>query len=287
MHILNLGAGVQSTTLYLMFMRGEIRPQIDCAIFADTQEEPAAVYQHLKWLQSLNGPPILVRTAGRLGDDLIAGRRTNGQGKNRFATIPAFTMGEDGNRGGMQMRQCSRDYKTAVIDLAIRRELLNLAPRHRVSKTLAMFQYLGISFDEGGRARRIQSLFAKKQKWSTPVFPLIERFMTRADCLTWLAKYGNVPHQTPRSACVFCPYHTDSEWNRIKSEDPEGWQRAIEIDRALRIDGTAAKRGLDGKLYLHRSCKPLDLVQLDTRPTARDLQMPMSFYQECEGVCGV
>lgn len=37
-HILNLGAGVQSTALYLMSMRGEA-PKFDCAIFADTQEE--------------------------------------------------------------------------------------------------------------------------------------------------------------------------------------------------------------------------------------------------------
>ena len=45
LHILNLGAGVQSTTLYLMFMRGDIKPQIDYAIFADTGEEPEAVYR--------------------------------------------------------------------------------------------------------------------------------------------------------------------------------------------------------------------------------------------------
>jgi hypothetical protein len=54
LHILNLGAGVQSTTLYLMFMRRVLQPQIDYAIFADTGEEPTPVYRHLEWLQSLN-----------------------------------------------------------------------------------------------------------------------------------------------------------------------------------------------------------------------------------------
>jgi len=53
-HVLNLGAGVQSTTLYLMSMSGEVRP-FDVAIFADTGEEPQAVYKHLEWLQSLKG----------------------------------------------------------------------------------------------------------------------------------------------------------------------------------------------------------------------------------------
>jgi hypothetical protein len=34
---------VQSTALYLMYHRGEITPQIDYAIFADTQDEPEQV----------------------------------------------------------------------------------------------------------------------------------------------------------------------------------------------------------------------------------------------------
>ena len=50
LRILNLGAGVQSTTLYLMSIEGLV-PAFDWAIFADTQEEPAAVYQHLEWLK--------------------------------------------------------------------------------------------------------------------------------------------------------------------------------------------------------------------------------------------
>jgi hypothetical protein len=41
--LLNLGAGVQSTALYLMYLIGEITPGIDCAIFTDTGEEPRGV----------------------------------------------------------------------------------------------------------------------------------------------------------------------------------------------------------------------------------------------------
>ena len=43
LHILSLGAGVQSSTLALMFARGEVTPMPDCAIFADTGAEPASV----------------------------------------------------------------------------------------------------------------------------------------------------------------------------------------------------------------------------------------------------
>ncbi|NBW19669.1 MAG: hypothetical protein EBR82_68020 [Caulobacteraceae bacterium] len=51
-HILNLGAGVQSTALYLMSLDGEVQ-KFDAAIFADTQEEPEDVYRHLEWMESL------------------------------------------------------------------------------------------------------------------------------------------------------------------------------------------------------------------------------------------
>jgi hypothetical protein len=281
-HILNLGAGVQSTTLYLMFMRGEIKPQIDCAIFADTQEEPRAVYEHLAWLQSLKGPEILVRTKGKLGDDLARGVNSTGQ---RFASIPAFTKGEGEAVEGRTRRQCSKEYKTEVIERTIRREVLGLQPGRRVPKSVHIHQYLGISLDEAGRARRITERFRQTVKWATPHFPLIERFWTRPDCLTWLA--DKVPHQCPRSACTFCPYHSDAEWVHIRETDPEAWGRALEIDKAMRADGVIFQRNHDKPLYLHRSCKPLDEVVFDTRPRARDLQLSMSFAANCEGVCGV
>lgn len=39
-HIISLGAGVQSSTMALMAAAGEITPMPKCAIFADTQDEP-------------------------------------------------------------------------------------------------------------------------------------------------------------------------------------------------------------------------------------------------------
>ncbi len=281
-HVLSLGAGVQSTALYLMFARGEITPQIDAAIFADTQEEPDAVYRHLEWLQSIGGPPILVRTAGKLGDDLVNGRNSTG---GRFASIPAFTKDEE-EKVGVLRRQCSKEYKTEVVERAIRREVLGMVPKQRVPKGIKVYQYIGMSFDEMGRAGRVQAIFkAKRVKWSVPVFPLIERYMTRANCLDWLA--DKVPHETPRSACTFCPYHNDHEWDRLKREDPAGWARALEVDSALRRPGIVLNRNLEQQMYLHRSCQPLGLVQLDLSPDPRKAQTTMNFAGECMGMCGV
>jgi hypothetical protein len=204
--------------------------------------------------------------------------------KQRFASIPAYTLRPDGTEAKVR-RQCSMEYKIAVIERTIRREILGLKPRQRIPRGTVINQIIGISLDEAGRAKRIQDNARRTNSKFTPKFPLIERFMTRANCLTYLA--DKVPHQTPRSACVFCPFHSDFEWDRIKREDPAGWARAVEIDHALRIKGRIVNRNLNQQLFLHRSCKPLDLVQLDTTPDPRKAQLAINFAAECMGVCGV
>ena len=277
-HVLNLGAGVQSTMLYLMFMRGELKPQIHFAIFGDTGDEPQAVYDHLGWMRNLQGPPILCRSKpNRLSEDLMRGVNSTGQ---RFAAIPAFTT-SDGSTVGRTKRQCSKEYKTEVIERSIRRDVVNLQPRQRIPRGTIIHQYFGISADEAGRAARIRERF-KTKPWAQPHFPLLERFITRGDAIRYLT--GKVPHETPRSACVYCPYHSDEEWRRVKAV-PEDWALAIQVDRALREPGRVVNRDMKSAMYLHRSLKPLEEVILKPHPA--DRQLSIGFWQECEGVCGV
>ena len=172
--ILNLGAGVQSTTVYLLNLEGKISPRYDFAIFADTQEEPVAVYEHLKWLESLGGPPILRGTAGRLGDDLVR------RGDGRAASIPAFTGGV--GKEGMLRRQCTKEYKLEVIDRVLRRRVLGLKPRGRIPAGVHIEDTFGISFDERGRASRIYERFLLGSKNRSCRFPLIEMKWSRVDC---------------------------------------------------------------------------------------------------------
>jgi hypothetical protein len=52
-----------------------------------TQEEPAAVYEHLAWPRSLEWPRIEIRTRGKLGELLFKDRPWN----KGPTVIPAFT----------------------------------------------------------------------------------------------------------------------------------------------------------------------------------------------------
>ena len=247
-HVLNLGAGVQSSALYLLAHNGKIH--FDVAIFADTQEEPQAVYDHLRYLTSLGAPTIWIRTAGRLGHDLLAGRGPT----RRFASIPAFTRGPDGKVGAMP-RQCSAEYKVEVIEKAIRRELVGLRPRQRMKRDVHIHQYFGISADEAGRAERIRRRRHRGNRYTTPHFPLLEMGWSRKDCIAYLKT--QLPHAAPRSACVFCPYHSNREWSALK-DDPVAWARAVEIDRALRLEDSACNRRMRDPMFLHRLCRPLE-----------------------------
>jgi hypothetical protein len=262
-HILNLGAGVQSTTVALL-------QSFDAAIFADTQEEPTAVYSHLDWLEANVAYSILRRTIGRLGDDLLGVSK-----KLRFASIPAFA--GNSKAWGTARRNCSRDYKSRVVEQTIRREICGLEPKRGLPKGIEVHQYFGISRDEARRAVSIRERIDCKRGWFSH-FPLLEKGWTRADCLRFLAE--RVPHQVPRSACVFCPYHSDSEWRAMR-ERPDEWARAVLIDKALRDPATLARRGLREPLYLHPSRKPLDEVDFDAQSTFPN------FAKECEGMCGV
>lgn len=282
--ILNLGAGVQSTALYVMSLardEPDYVPVYDFAVFADTQEEPTAVYEHMDWLRSLGGPPILMATAGKLGDDLIAG--TTQSAGRRFSSIPCFTKSEGNAKEGRTPRQCTRDYKISVIDRVVRREIVGIGFRQRMHSEVSIAQHIGLSFDEPLRVAKTKGRFAGVS-WSTPKFPLFDMEWNRSDCRAYLEdRYPG--RQFVRSSCVFCPYHENAEWVHIRDTDPDGWERAIELDKAIRTDDARCARGLDKPLFLHRSCVPLSEAVIDT-PETNIERHSNGLAQECDGVCG-
>lgn len=176
-HILNLGVGVHSTVLFLMFLNGGIDQKLDFAIFADTQEEPDSVYEHLDRLRSLGGLPILADTAGKLGDDLIHGKNSTGQ---RFASIPAFTSPTPGQTGGMLRRQCTAEYNIDVCERITRRQVVGLEPRQRIPEGVRIVQYFGLSYDEPRRVGKVKYRIVD-HPWAEGRFPLFDLAMTRGD----------------------------------------------------------------------------------------------------------
>ena len=142
LHVISLGAGVQSSTMALMAAHGEITPMPACAIFADTGAEPLAVYRHLDWLEGTLPFPVHRVSAGNLRDEIVGAM----SGKNRMDARPPFFT----NTGGMLHRQCTQDFKILPIERKVR-ELIGLQKGQRGPKEPVVEQWIGISSDEAIR----------------------------------------------------------------------------------------------------------------------------------------
>ena len=123
MKILSLGAGVQSSTIFLMGCYGELQERLgetfETAIFADTGWEPKAVYKWFKFLKQEGqkyGVEILIVNQGDLKADTLKSHMRATPKKNgmRPASLPFFTVDVDGKKG-MVKRQCTYDYKIKPI----------------------------------------------------------------------------------------------------------------------------------------------------------------------------
>jgi len=231
----------------------------DAAVFADTQGEPRQVYDWLDRIEREVAPfPIHRVTVGDLIADYVDGRRR--------AAIPAYSTSHAG-KPMMMSRFCSVTYKVE----AIRRKVRELAgPNGRAES------WIGISTDEAHRGFKPSG-----RLWLTNRYPLLEAGIDRSACREHIvARLGAEP---PKSACVFCPFHSEAQWIDLKRNHPEDFARAVAIDERIRdMDNDR----WDRPRFLHRSMQPLAQVEFRHENQSRFV-FEDAFGNECEGVCGV
>jgi len=262
LRVLSLGAGVQSSTLLLMSLAGDI-PKYDHVIYADTLWEPAAVYDqvnHLEELATAAGIGFHRVSAGDIRKDLLE------ETGRPFANVPLHVVGPNG-RPGMLRRQCSYHYKMRPVLIKLR-EVVGLR-RYERSKHVLAECHLGISLDEVERMRPAELA------WVLNVYPLVDLRMTRQDCITWCTEHGH--KEPPRSSCLGCPLKGGADWERLRTENPEEWQDVVEFDAALRNPETRIGKKLNRPAYVHRSLRPMDQTE---QPGQDSL-----FGEECTGFC--
>lgn len=266
--VLSLGAGVQSSTLALMAARGEVTPMPCAGVFADVKAEPKAVIDWLDWLEKQLPFPIY-RVTHKEG--LLAAIENGAKRGVITGSPPMFTAAKDGT-ASMVTRACTRDFKIDVIAKEVRR-IMGLKKGERSAGRFATL-WIGISTDEITRMKMARQKHLK-HRW-----PLIEKRMSRWDCLRWM-KLNGYP-EPPKSSCTFCPYHDDDLWQKIKTTDEAAWQQAIYVDNLIRTG--ARKTG--NPMFLHRSMKPLAEVDFEKEKGQGELA-GISMADECDGMCGV
>lgn len=296
MRLLSLGAGVQSTVLALMAADGTLT-DLDAAIFADTGWEPAATYDHLNRLGGALAAaqiPLYRVSKGNLRADAL-------DPSHGYASIPYYTQeppgpckgcnatgkvedpeadqtderrdvvlvdcsrcrgtGHDDGRG-MGRRQCTNEYKLALVRRKTRELLGAKAPTYRsVPRGRVAETWIGFSADEIGRVSSQNSVLYIHKR-----YPLLELGMDRKACERWLRSRGWGSVQ--KSACIGCPFHGNRQWREMRDHRPDEFADAVAFDEAIRNGG--ANPLPDGvKAFLHSSRVPLAIAPID-RVTSKE-----------------
>ena len=89
--------------------------------------------------------------------------------------------------------------------------------------------------------------------WAQNRWPLIELEMTRHDCLRWMQAHGYPT--PPRSACTYCPFHSDVEWRKLKKDSPEDFAAAVTFEKQLQDLLT----GIGKQFIVYENAKPIAL----------------------------
>jgi hypothetical protein len=270
-NVLSLGAGVQSSTLAMMYAKKELSPMPDFAVFADTQGEPKAVYKWLNWLEKQLPFPVYRVSKGNLKKDSLKLRTSKVTGLKYIRSTVPFYLFNKGKSKGFLRRGCTEEYKIRPIKSFVRRKC-----KIKYGETnVRVKQIIGISTDEIVRVK--QSNVA----WIKHVFPLIENNISRQNCLEWFKKNNlEIP---PRSACIFCPYHSNAFWKNLKENSPKEFEEAVKYEKDAKKIYKKTHLFSDPKydvsIYYQNN-----LENFDNKKDIKQLDM---FDAECEGMCGV
>jgi PP-loop superfamily ATP-utilizing enzyme len=246
--VFNYGGGRQTVAMCIMIAKG-VLPKPDIIVIADTGRENPSTWEyletHMRPLMREHGLEIHI-ASHELSKVDLHDRLGNLQ-------LPVFT------KTGKMKHFCSTEWKKRVVRRYLRQQGI-----------AGGTQWLGLAFDEKKRWTRVHN---RVDKGYRILCPLVDLMINTQACLE-IIKAANlpIPHH---SSCFMCPNKRNAEWRHIKDNYPEEWQKAIEIDREIRL------MDRENGVFLHYSLKPLE--EADLAPDEGDKVM-----QQCSlGVCFV
>ena len=270
-NIVSYGGGTQSTALILMALNGEYgleRP--DFGVYADTGGEPEFINEYVRYFidyvkEKYDFDIFIIQNKQGLVHKLtIEKPRVSKSGKHYTSSVPPYFTKDSFGNIGMLMRQCTSDFKTNPIAKFINSKLAR-GEKYRI--------WIAISFDE--RSRMKISTNKRRENY----YPLVEHFIRRNESIDYVKKLGIKPPQ--RSSCFFCPFHSDRYWQWLKDFHPSEFERAVNFEKTVQ---TRQNDFNTDKIFLHKSCKPLNEVQFTDE---NQLNMFPELIDECGGECGI
>lgn len=272
LRVVSYGGGVQSTALLVLAAERRIDfPVFVMANVGDDSEHPAT----LAYVRDVAAPYAeahgielhLVDRRTRAGEvETLYGRLI----KEGSRSLPIPVRMSNGAPG---TRSCTADFKIRV--------LAKWAKAHGATADNPATVAIGISADEASRANNRRHTSPHEQV----VYPLLgvdtdlptgwARPLARTDCAETIRAAGlPVP---PKSSCYFCPFHRPSVWADMRTEEPEVFERAAQLEDLL-----IARRAMLGKdpVYLTRFGQPIR----DVIPEGAAF-LPFADVDDTEGDC--
>jgi len=243
-HVLSFGGGVNSAALMVVLIQEGL--PFDEAVFADTGGEVPETYQYLETARRYLGqheiPLTVVSKRGRTLYETSWDRRVFPSAIWRWST---------------------RDFKITPIH------------RHYRSLRAHINQYMAIAWDEVHRMKD------SRVDYVTNMYPLIDRQMTRTDCVAIIHEAGLPLPQ--RSSCFFCPFNSVDRWRWLYETHPDLYDKAIALEE--RSKHFPSQR-LTDQAFRDRteiSLRTLGEVFADGRPMPA---LPAVEQQPCGAECG-
>lgn len=223
MRVFSYGGGIQSTAALVLAASGLIDYHVFlfCNVGEDSEHPATLQYVH----------DVAMPYAKAHGIELIELQKTRKTGEidtvykcitrpgSRSIGIPVRMNGN----GAPGRRSCTFDFKVSVVDKWL---------RQHGAKTTGATVGIGISLDEIQRVKPNSD--PDTLVWKENAFPLVmelEKPLTRQDCINVIQSAGlPVP---PKSACVFCPFHSMKTWQEMRTNEPERFWYCVDLERFI------------------------------------------------------
>lgn len=242
--VFSSGGGTQSAAIAALIVLGRL-PKPAIVVIADTGREMPTTWQYLEDVTrpALNRIGVEVH---RVGQEYCAPADRDVFHTSGTLLIPVFSR-QSGEVGKLSSF-CSDKWKARVVNRWLKQ--VHGLNRGQVRK------WIGFSFDEH---RRISRLMSGKE-WDAGLLrlPLVHDVPVRRDDAIRIVMNDAGWPKPPRSRCWMCPNQSDYEWNEVKEEYPDYWEKAVNLDESI--------RARDPHAFLHSTAAPLreaDLTEED------------------------
>lgn len=244
--IFSFGGGVQSHAVLVLAAQGKV--QYDAFVFsnvgADSENPDTLTYieRVTKPFCAKHGLAFIEVAKRNRKGEIVTLRSQVMRSDLKSVVIPAYADG-----GGPANRNCTNDWKIKIIDQWIKKQ-----------KWPHVVVGLGISTDEWTRMRdtdwhdaHITASEIRKPFgfWKRREYPLMTLNIDRMRSHRIISEAG-LP-TPPKSSCYFCPHMRPNEWIEMRANQPELFEKAVEIEEAINA------KGLPRKYVLSTLKKPL------------------------------